>query len=245
MPEPATAPRPWGLWPTLAISVAVLGAYFLLHLLVFAVLESTPWKPGVPGIDREYFPATGMLYTIATFISAPLCVLLIFLFARLRKDFRPGTYLGFCRITAGRLLRWLLYTLPVIVAIEVLLLLTSRPVQEFMLDLYRTAPSLPSLFLALVLFTPLFEETLFRGFLFRGIRHSRLGAAGAVILSAVLWTALHTQYDLPGTASIFFLGIFLGIARERTGSLYVPLAIHSMINIIALAETYAYAEYLW
>ena len=47
-----------------------------------------------------------------------------------------------------------------------------------------------------------------------------------------------------GRSAITASGIFLGIARERTGSLFVPFSIHALINLVALMENYVYAEFL-
>ena len=81
------------------------------------------------------------------------------------------------------------------------------------------------------------EELLFRGFLISGLRPTRLGASGAVLASALLWSAIHGQYDLYGMASIFALGVLLGAARVKTGSVLVAIVMHGLSNAIATLET--------
>ena len=90
---------------------------------------------------------------------------------------------------------------------------------------------------ALLVAAPLFEETFFRGFLFRGFASSFLGVIGTVLVTAGLWALLHVQYDAYGIALVFALGLLLGIARARTGSLWVPIAMHSAANLVATIET--------
>ena len=83
---------------------------------------------------------------------------------------------------------------------------------------------------------PIFEETFFRGFKFRGIRHSRLGPPGAVLATALAWTLMHAQYDVFALLQVFASGLLLGLARLKSQSLYVPLAMHSAANPIATVE---------
>ena len=113
----------------------------------------------------------------------------------------------------------------------------DRPiVPDFMQQAYQTAGFLPLLWLTLLVAAPLMEETLFRGFLFRGILHSRLGATGAITTTALLWSLIHVQYDAYGVATIFALGSLLGYARLKTGSLYATMFLHSVSNLLATAE---------
>jgi hypothetical protein len=92
------------------------------------------------------------------------------------------------------------------------------------------------LWLAVLVAAPLAEETLFRGFLFEGLRHSRIRASGAVIFSSVWWASIHIQYDIVGMASVFVLGLFLGCVRLRTQSLIATMCLHCFANLIATLE---------
>ena len=112
-------------------------------------------------------------------------------------------------------------------------------VTQFQLDIYRTASAagyLPWQWLTAVVVTPIGEETLFRGFLFKGILHSRLGGPGAIVLTALIWAVIHQQYDLYGVATVFAAGLLLGYARLRTNSIYSGLLMHALMNLIATIE---------
>jgi membrane protease YdiL (CAAX protease family) len=94
----------------------------------------------------------------------------------------------------------------------------------------------PFLFwIAVVLAAPVFEEGLFRGLLFRGFEASFLKIPGTIALTAILWAALHIQYNFYGIAFIAGTGILFGLARARTGSLLVPLALHAAMNFVETA----------
>jgi membrane protease YdiL (CAAX protease family) len=69
-----------------------------------------------------------------------------------------------------------------------------------------------------------------------GLSSSRLGASGAVLLSALAWASIHGQYDWYGIVTIFALGLLLGAARVRTRSVVTPLVMHIAANLIATLE---------
>lgn len=112
----------------------------------------------------------------------------------------------------------------------------DRPVPDWMRQVYDTAGSPLLLVLAIVLLGPLFEEALFRGFLFRSWLPSRLGAAGTILLTTLLWTGIHVQYAPFELAQVFAAGLLLGAARVRSGSLFIPFSMHALMNLAALVE---------
>src|SRR5438477_379116 len=77
-------------------------------------------------------------------------------------------------------------------------LLGTEVVPGFMSEAYlwaRDSGSLVLCFLAVVIVAPISEEVAFRGFLFRGLSASWLGASGAIIATSAAWAAMHVQYD--------------------------------------------------
>ncbi|MBN2490036.1 MAG: CPBP family intramembrane metalloprotease [Planctomycetes bacterium] len=80
--------------------------------------------------------------------------------------------------------------------------------------------------LAVVGAVPLFEEVVFRGLLFEALRR-RLGVGVGVVVSALLFTAVHpVETYLP----IFWLGVMLALAYHYTGTLLAPIALHAVHN---------------
>jgi membrane protease YdiL (CAAX protease family) len=83
---------------------------------------------------------------------------------------------------------------------------------------------------------PVFEEVLFRRFLFGGLRE-RLGAGPTVLATSVLFSVWHLEPDaMPAT---FVLGLGLGALRERTGGLLAPLAMHACYNAVQVVGIWA------
>ena len=86
--------------------------------------------------------------------------------------------------------------------------------------------------LVAVVMAPLFEEIVFRGFLFRGFANS-WGWVWGALASAAIFGAAHLQLDvfLPLAA----LGFVLAWAYHRTGSLWTCITMHALFNLIAVA----------
>ncbi|HUD72148.1 MAG TPA: CPBP family intramembrane glutamic endopeptidase, partial [Dongiaceae bacterium] len=91
--------------------------------------------------------------------------------------------------------------------------------------------------LAIGIAGPIAEELAFRGIALWRLRTMRLGTAGAVVVTSLLWTALHFQYEPAVLAQIFLDGLVLGAARVRTGSLGAPIAMHVTGNLFSIAES--------
>lgn len=90
------------------------------------------------------------------------------------------------------------------------------------------------LLLVFVIAAPVLEEAVFRGYLFKAWRSSFLGLWGTLLLTSALFTLLHAgQYPGILLGMLFVFSMLLGLARERSGSLYVPVALHALNNLIA------------
>ena len=90
------------------------------------------------------------------------------------------------------------------------------------------------LFFTMVFLAPIVEELVFRGYLFQAWRNSWLGLWGTILLTSVLFTLIHAgQYPALVLGMLFCFSLLLGVAREKTGSVFVPMAIHAVNNFIA------------
>jgi membrane protease YdiL (CAAX protease family) len=77
---------------------------------------------------------------------------------------------------------------------------------------------------------PMFEEIIFRGFLQQGWSESRIGVVAALLLSTLLFTQAHTQYDLRGLLDVFAIGLALGLTRWLSGSTLLAIMMHAGWN---------------
>ena len=110
----------------------------------------------------------------------------------------------------------------------------------FMGDVLKSAQADGALWLLVIAFcvaAPISEELFARGFLYRGWSESRLGPAGAVLLSSIAWTALHLQYDWFFFCEVFSIGLLFGYLRYRTGSTWLTIVLHGLNNLAATLQT--------
>jgi membrane protease YdiL (CAAX protease family) len=79
---------------------------------------------------------------------------------------------------------------------------------------------------------PLFEEIIFRGFLFKVLQELR-GSNTAVLTTAILFALLHLPQlwgSWAGVVLIFVVGYVLSYVRHRSNSLIPPFIIHTSYN---------------
>jgi membrane protease YdiL (CAAX protease family) len=94
-------------------------------------------------------------------------------------------------------------------------------------------------FAGMVIMAPIAEEVVFRGLLFTRLRATRLGDVGAVVLTAVLFAALHFQYNAAGMTFVLIDGLFYGLVRARTESTPLTMLMHSGGNLFAFLQRLA------
>lgn len=88
--------------------------------------------------------------------------------------------------------------------------------------------------LAVITLAPFLEEMLFRGYLFKAWRRTRLGLTGTLLLTSALFVGFHgPQYHWAHLAFVFSLSVILGLSREKTGSVWVPVILHSFNNLLS------------
>jgi len=97
------------------------------------------------------------------------------------------------------------------------------------LGLFVDAPGWKYVMLGLlvVVVGPIFEEIMFRGWLFGGLRKG-WGDQAAYLLSATLFALIHG--DAPALPALFLLGLIFAWVYRRSGSLYTSILVHGMWN---------------
>jgi CAAX protease family protein len=137
----------------------------------------------------------GYLIAVGVCIAGPVLVAAVAVFAAARRGLGLREYLALRRPDPRALAGWTIVALAFVVANGAVSSVLGRPLPAFLVSMHETARSLPLLWLAIVVVAPLYEEILFRGFLFAGVQRSGAGPAGAVAVTAVIWTASHLQYE--------------------------------------------------
>ena len=229
--EPGESPPPARLRFTLVSGALILGAYLVLQ--VAATFLS------VIVLDLDPSERMGDLVALGVTASAIPCTALVLLILSRKRGIEPRSWLALLPVRTTTLLGWVAFAFALLQLADLVTVELGRssvpPIMETMIETTRYTTLL---WFALVIAAPVFEEVLFRGFLFEGLRRTRMGAGGTIVVTTLLWTLMHVaQYDLYFLTLIALIGILLGIARERSGSLYVPLAIHGVNNLLGTLQT--------
>ena len=117
------------------------------------------------------------------------------------------------------------------------------PPEEF-IKLMQATPFVLN-FLMVVIGAPIVEELLFRGFLFSQLKTTKLGINGSIILTSLIWTSIHLQYDLFLLIPIFLLGLLLGYLMHKYNSLYLVIIVHAVHNLQATLFIEFYYDYFY
>ena len=58
------------------------------------------------------------------------------------------------------------------------------------------------------------------------------------MLSSLVWTSLHLQYDWFFFGEVFSIGLVLGYFRYRSQSIWLTIVLHGLNNLAAMVQTY-------
>lgn len=250
-PIPTSAQKPparppYGPWATAGLTLFVYGVATLVQGVVVAVAWTALYVmyPGrEPAALLEDLGTNGDIVAVMLLLGSPCGALAVVAVVALRRGPSLRRYLALKPVATGTLLNWCL----TVVVLEVAGNLAIAPFQSehsdavrFMTELYSSATIPVLLWLGVIVVAPVFEEVLFRGFMFTGLARSRMGVSGAIFVTSLLWALIHMQYDPLVVGMLFLFGIALGAARQVTGSLYVPIAMHMAWNGVATALTELY-----
>jgi CAAX protease family protein len=230
----AEQPQPWGRLATLGLGVIAMAAGQAVALLALT------WWYGASLARLPDFSGDGVAVSLVIFVSTPVQVALLWLLAE-RPGGNAAAYLAIKVPSRSEVLFGVAVTVAlIIVGNAVSWLFGHFIVTSFQLDIYRTAAAagwLPLLWLAVVVVTPIGEETLFRGFLFRGWLRSPRDTWPVILLTAFLWSIVHVQYDWFVILQVFCFGVMLGWLRWASGSAILTMLLHALINTEGMLET--------
>jgi uncharacterized protein len=233
----------WGPGMTLAFGLAIFVVYFVSQTIVASVFTFYEIAKDPYFVSSELMDNVGgLMLAVATIFSAIAGCGFIALFIKFRKGLSIKEYLRLQWINKKTLLILVAVMLGLILVLTIVGQFTdnSQENQQFSVDSYKSSIWPPLYWIAVVIFAPVFEEAFFRGFLFIGLKNSRLGAIGTIILTSLAWALLHIQYNIWGVVTILILGIVLGTVRLKTNSLWSTILLHSAWNTIAMISTVLY-----
>jgi len=226
--------RIWGYWATLGWAVLAFVASQFLALAALLLLRLSDLDSLLAS------PFDGATVTLFIVIANPIMIAVIAVAVWIARA-PLVEYLALTWPPAHDVPIGLIGLVALIAAGDALLYFGGyQLVTPFQVQSYTTAAAegwLTALWLGAVIVAPAGEETIFRGFLFRGWARSDRAAWPAIVVISILWAALHVQYDWTGILQIFVIGLFLGWMRWRSGSTLLTFLLHALFNVEGTLET--------
>lgn len=224
-PPPADAA--WG-WPQ---SLAGLGVAFAPEVLLYLAAAG---MGGGSTTTTRVTAGSAVALVVSSFITYGWQIFGAWLFS-LRRAAAGLRAWGFRKPPVA--IVWLVpAALVAVYAVSVLHDFVVRPKPQPIVDQFPHTTTGFVLFLLLaVVMAPLFEETFFRGFLFKGFANSWGWVWGAII-SAAIFSLAHLQLDV--FVPLFALGLALAWLYHRTGSLWSNITLHATFNAISVIAWY-------
>jgi hypothetical protein len=232
-------PRIWKFWGTALWGLFVFAAMFAGQIAVVAwfVLR----RDGPFDFAAAIHVVGGGL-TISLSVIMGLPAVLAALWVAIRFSRTPfADYLALRWTSSTNLFFGIAALFVLVMGWDLLSRATGREVTPgFMGEVLQSARADGALWLLVIAFcvaAPVTEELFARGFLYRGWSESFLGPAGAILLSSMVWTALHLQYDWFFFGEVFSIGLLLGYLRYRSNSTWLTIVLHGLNNLAAVVQT--------
>ena len=212
--------------------------------MFFGILQGSDYTAEAFDLWFMSMPVLLTLSLISPILSIPLLIIAS------REKGKKKSYqnlLVFCSINSINrkdLGKWLSIGLLFWICSSLLGELLNLPIEQFMLDVKAANNSFAMLTLILTticVVAPIMEELTFRGWLYSKIKLTKLGNIGALIITSVIFTVIHTQYDNPVTlVFLFSLGLLLGFVRYKTNNISYAIAIHILFNSLAMGTLFLF-----
>lgn len=237
---PGEPPRRWGPVATVVIALSATFVPGVLVGLATALVigaRSPDAGPERLAAKMEETLTDGDFLGLAIWAGAILGIPLVLLALRLRGWPSRSAYLPFRSVTPRALAVWIGWGALALAASDLLLRALGRTTTpEVWLSAFATADYEIVLWSATIVAAPLFEELVYRGFVIEGLSGTMIGSGGAAVVASFIWALGHYDYGVDHLFVVFALGLILGWARLRTGSLWTPIVVHALWNLGAVVS---------
>ena len=242
MPLPGAPGQPgiWKFWGTslwgLLLFVAMFAGQFAL-VVGFFLAKGPPFDLA----SIKAVASAGTVISLSVMMGLPAVLAVLWLATRMaRMPF--ADYLALRRASWRDLVIGIAALIVLVVGWDLLSRVMGRDMTPgFMVEVLKSAQADGALWLLVIAFAiaaPITEELMVRGFLYRGWSESALGPLGAIVLSSLVWTAMHAQYyDWFLFSEVMSIGLLLGYMRYRSNSTWLTIVMHGINNFAATLQS--------
>ncbi len=155
----------------------------------------------------------------------------------------PFEFLGFQQVNIATLAKVLLVGVFYYIFESLASFMLSIDTPQFMLDVKSKTHSTFDMLMVvfgICIVAPITEEIIFRGLAYARLVKSRVGITGAIIITSLVFTAIHTQYDFIVLVLLSVFAFLVGYVRYKTGNLIYCIALHMQLNILSTIELFVF-----
>jgi membrane protease YdiL (CAAX protease family) len=219
-------------WPAFGYGIAAYFGSVILSGWILGILSPASVNEAIdpstftliditPEIAHYYLQVVGM----ATVMGSAM----VYYLTRSRLGAQTDTYLGLIKIPWVQIRPWLGLSVVFVFAGQALVYLAGQAMEDPLAphELSLVEPSL-LLIVVIVVAIPMWEELVFRSFIFTGLQNSTMANSRVVTICAAVWALLHVDFYGQSFLITMCFGIALGLARLRHGSVLLPMAMHAV-----------------
>jgi membrane protease YdiL (CAAX protease family) len=240
LPGAPVQPRIWKFWGTSLWGLLLFAAMFVGQFLLVACFFIAKGPPfDIASIKAV--ASSGTVISLSVTMGLPAVLAVLWLATRMaRMPF--ADYLALRGSSWRNLVIGIVALIALIAGFDLLSRMLGREIAPgFMVDVLKSAQADGALWLLVIAFAvaaPITEELMVRGFLYRGWSESALGPIGAIVLSSLVWTAMHAQYyDWFLFSEVLSIGLLLGYMRYRSNSTWLTIVMHGINNFAATLQS--------
>lgn len=221
---------PWGIGASLGVGLAAFLLPQVIAGVIIAIIASVRDQEVSEFVGDENYALSFVLTLAISLIGSWI----IFTYVKGKKNFR---HLGLVKTSIDDMLTalpayFVYFVIAFVVNIGLVAFSPELNLDQAQDNAFESAGgfSLVIAFLTLVGIAPLYEELLFRGFVFRGVA-SRVGMWPAAISTSALFGLAHGQLNV--AIDTFILGVVASWLVWKTKSIWPAIILHGIKNTVA------------
>lgn len=227
----------YGVAMTCLLSCAILTVFFTMQIVGVALFAPSILPPAqtkdwqqMLAIGSQHGTVMGLMVAFTFVVVLATVATLI----KLKKGSRIGDYLALKPVEKSLVWKGIGALLLLNGVIQAWTTWLGIEPMDFLDNMYATAHPLWLLVLGMVVLAPIYEEVMFRGFMWVGLANSRLGFWGASAITSLVFAMIHMQYQAVELVAIVALAMLFSWARAKSGSLLLPMMLHIINNGLAM-----------
>jgi membrane protease YdiL (CAAX protease family) len=234
-----TEPFPRPPVTLLRVATILVTTFLVAQILVPLLLSQALFEGPLQKLGAE----EQLILTTAILFSQTAILLVLTYILVIRSSGASWFDIGFRRIGRGTIMRAVIWALATVIIVGAV----NYALQWIMGESFQNPQTMMlapggfswiNLTVMLVMggvIAPFAEELAFRGLLYGYLRR-RMAIPVALLIMAVCFAAAHLIVLL--MPALFVVGLILGVAYERSGSLWVPIIVHGVFNSVMMILLY-------